>query len=225
MGTVIDERDVDDVEIVAQASGLKGGDLRWTVLSLYYDAKLPGVGGEPFIAEIVGETLIQGEQRRVKRARFTTVAKALNWREFNAKTTLFNELRRKSIDWMEAFAHRSGSVYAERELERIAKIEPGDHVARTPASVAGVGKAQHVTTPVGTFKIEQWAEGVRVGDYYVGKAEARDGAFFITELQHASLVDETTATELLRRIVDAGSQNALRLAVEDADAFLMKRGL
>jgi hypothetical protein len=128
MGEIIDERALTDVEIVAQASGLKPGDQRWTVLSIYYDAKLPGVGGQPFIAEIVGETLVTGELRRIKRAPFESVAKALNWREFNAKTSLFNELRRKAIDWMEAFAHRAGSIYAERELgafRGLAVVEKG----------------------------------------------------------------------------------------------------
>lgn len=105
----ITEADLGDVEIVAQASGQKIGDQRWTMLSLYRTQDREHIA-KPFIAEIVGETLVPGEQRRIRRDRFATVARALNWGAFDAKTALFNELRRKAIAWMEASARSHGLV-------------------------------------------------------------------------------------------------------------------
>ena len=98
-----------DAAIVAQADGHKPKDERWTVLTIYAFpnermAASRGFDSGRFVAEIVGESTVKGEQRRVRRASFATVAKALKWGAFNEKSTLFGELRRKAIDWMEAYS-------------------------------------------------------------------------------------------------------------------------
>lgn len=95
--------------IIAQASGEKKGRERWTVLSIYAFANErmavdQGFIGGRFVAEIVGETAVKGEERRVRRAAFATLAKALSWTHFDAKTQLFAELRDKAIAWMETQA-------------------------------------------------------------------------------------------------------------------------
>lgn len=101
--------DLSSAAIVAEASGKKPNDDRWTTLSLYFFAneqlavKHGAIGGQ-YVAEIVGETKRADEERRVRRGSFQSLAKALNWGAFNAKSTLYQELHRKALAWMEAQA-------------------------------------------------------------------------------------------------------------------------
>lgn len=104
--TTIIEMSMAGAAVVAKASGQKPDDKRWTELTLYKapaDQTISGMAG-PFVAEIVGETLIEGEERRVKRGAFRSLAKALNWSAFDNRSALYSELRTKALDWMEAQA-------------------------------------------------------------------------------------------------------------------------
>jgi hypothetical protein len=90
------EIDLSEAEIVGRASSERPNDLRWTVLTVYRHE----IGEQQFVAEIVGETKVEGEQRRVKRATFHTLASALNWRAFNPQSALYQELHAKILQWI-----------------------------------------------------------------------------------------------------------------------------
>lgn len=81
---------------IAQASGWKPHDQRWTVLRIHHVLATR----TPFIGEIVGETNVEGEKRRVRRKSFDSVVDALNWGAFNQQSALYGELRQKAIAWM-----------------------------------------------------------------------------------------------------------------------------
>ncbi len=92
---------LDKYEIVAQATGNKDR-ARWTVLTIYRRPDNAPLGRPgPFVAEIVGETTVKGEERRVRHAPFATLAKTMNWTHFDHKSPLFDELRRKAFEWID----------------------------------------------------------------------------------------------------------------------------
>lgn len=106
---MLDDLDLTSLPIVARVSSERPKRDSWTVLTIY-DARplrfdMPGVL-HSFVAEIVGETRVPGQVRRQRRKAFTTVAKALNWDYFDHESPLFDQLRNKAIDWMEAEARR-----------------------------------------------------------------------------------------------------------------------
>jgi hypothetical protein len=95
---------LDDAPVVARASSQRPKSTNWTALTIYGALHL-GMPGVLYIAEIVGGTTKAGEETRVKRAGFPTLAKALNWNAFDPATSLFDDLRRTVIDGLESGAH------------------------------------------------------------------------------------------------------------------------
>lgn len=98
------EVDLDGAPVVAQASSQRPKSTNWTTLTIYGPTILAGPSG-PYIAEIVGGTKKEGEETRIKRAAFPSLAKALNWNAFDPATSLFDELRRAVIDGLESGGH------------------------------------------------------------------------------------------------------------------------
>lgn len=130
------EADLSAAEIVAKVSGRKPRDERWTELAIYDVTLAWGEINQTFVAEIVGETQHKGEERRVRRARFTSVIEALAWGAFNAKSALYSELRQKATNWLEAKMRGTGMVIVqgmdEATLEQL-RDAPAGNVAALPA--------------------------------------------------------------------------------------------
>jgi hypothetical protein len=99
-------------ETLARATSKKPRALRWTELTIYrkrgdQPAEIPS-----FVAEIIGDTTVEGEQRRVRRAPFATLAQALSWGSFDHKSQLFGELRHKAVLWIDTMYEEHGSLQA-----------------------------------------------------------------------------------------------------------------
>ena len=90
--------DLSAAPVVARASGRKHDDLRWTELAVYEDRD--DISGANYVAEIVGASVVPGDEQRLRRRRFRTVAKALAWDKFDPNSRLFIQLRDQAIDWM-----------------------------------------------------------------------------------------------------------------------------
>jgi hypothetical protein len=104
-------------ETVAHASGRKPGDLRWTELKISFTPAQDVDGAEVsplFIADIIGETEVEGEERRVRRESFESVIAALAWGAFYQNSSLYAELRRKATAWLEARVRNAGMVSVSR---------------------------------------------------------------------------------------------------------------
>lgn len=96
------EINLDGHEVVARASGEKPSSIRWTVLSIYAVKGRPIQGiTDPFVTEIIGETTVTGEARRVRRAAFATLSAALQWRAFNQTSFIYTELLSEARTWAE----------------------------------------------------------------------------------------------------------------------------
>lgn len=83
---------------ILSASSYKPGSRNWTVLNVYRDP----AEAEPFTIEIVGETRVPGQVRRVRRRSFATLAKALNWNMLDFASPLYDELRERALEFVEA---------------------------------------------------------------------------------------------------------------------------
>jgi hypothetical protein len=98
---MLDDLDLTMAERLAHVSSERPNSRGWTELTLYQ-----GVG-DGIIAEIVGETRVEGQERRVRRASFASVADALGWKAFDQDSLLFNELRNKVIARLGSSGRRS----------------------------------------------------------------------------------------------------------------------
>ena len=98
----LDLRDLSDLPVIATATSHRPGRRRWTVMTIYQDRDPLGLG---YIAEIVGETTVAGEERRQRRRAFHTLAKALSWSEFDPSSELYCSLRNKAVTAIEKADH------------------------------------------------------------------------------------------------------------------------
>ncbi len=116
---MLDDFDLSAFPLVATTSSARPGRRAWTVLTIYAvpAQELPGDLGDDsirYVAEIVGETLVEGQERRMRRASFPRLAAALGWKAFDQDTVLYRDLHQKAIQWLDGHPLR-GMVPVQRE--------------------------------------------------------------------------------------------------------------
>jgi hypothetical protein len=107
---------------VVQATGFSPGKRNWTVLSIYHDP----TDALPYQAEVVGDTIVENQVIRLKRARFRTLAEALGYQAFDRASPLYEELRCKAVVWLE-----QGCARDLQNLTCVQIVGPLDEEAKT----------------------------------------------------------------------------------------------
>lgn len=178
---------------ILSASSYKEGSRNWTVLNVYRDP----LAVEPYTVAIIGETRVPGQLRRDRRRSFRTLAKALNWNMLDFDSPLYEELRDRALEYLEAGEHldqvmiHSGAL-TDEAIEQIKAARPGEVFL-----VAGDGRALPMNRIGFTAPAVQplqagidWLyEGIIPGDFTVPRRQA-----FMLDfgLEGVALVDALT---------------------------------